>query len=291
MVIKINKLHFFVLSIIAILISFVFAMKSEKPNISTSGALTIKLPIVMYHHITDNKEKSGNYTVTADEFENDLKYIKDNGYTPITVNDLINFVYDGVPLEKNPIMLTFDDGFESFYVLAYPLLKKYNFKAVLSVIGYTSDKYSLIDDHNINYSNLNWSEIKEMSDSGLVEIQNHTYDLHENKANNRKGMLRLKNETAEEYENIIATDLLKLQHLIRTKTGKESKAIAYPFGAYTKLTSMIIRKLGFKCSLTCEERINTVKYGDIDSLYELGRYNRKSGITSEDFFGKIIKDG
>ena len=187
-------------------------------------------------------------------------------------------------------MITFDDGFESFYTLAFPLLKKYNFKAVLSIIGSASDRYSVINDHNINYSNLTWTEIKSMSDSGYIEIQNHTYDLHDNKENGRKGMLPLKSESDEKYTNILTQDLLKLQFLIKEKVGIEADAIAYPFGAYTKKTTEIVKDLGFRCSFTCEERINTISIGDMESLFELGRYNRQSGIKSKDFFSKMQKD-
>ena len=176
----------------------------------------------MYHHITENAKKSGAYTVTAKEFEDDLEYIKKEGFTPVNVKNLTDYVYAGIPLPQNPIMITFDDGFESFYTIAYPLLKNYNFKAVISVIGSASDKYSNIDDHNINYSNLTWEEIKAMSDSGYIEIQNHTYDLHGNKENSRKGMLAHKSESYDEYRNILTQDLLKLQFLIKEKVGTEA---------------------------------------------------------------------
>lgn len=288
MVIKLNKLHIFITALFAITLSFTFAMISEKRSVQVSSSPSAEVPIIMYHHITKNIQKSGKYTVTTDEFENDLKYLTSKGYTSVTVKDLTDFVYSGSSLPQKPIMITFDDGFESFYTLAYPLLKKYNFKAVLSIIGFESDKYSAINDHNINYSNLNWSEIKEMSDSGVVEIQNHTYNLHENQSDGRKGMLPLKNENEQEYINLLTNDLLKLQFLISDKLGTQADAIAYPFGAYTDATKEIIRNLGFRCSFTCEERVNVIKQNDAESLFELGRYNRKSGISSEKFFKKIF---
>lgn len=138
----------------------------------------IALPIIMYHGIIKDESRPGTYVVTADEFESDLKYLKENGYTTVVVQDLLDYVKKGTPLPKKPIMLTFDDGFYNNYVYAYPLLQSYGAKMVLSPVGSFTDAFTKSGDKHAAYSYLNWEDIKTMSDSGLVEIQNHTYDLH-----------------------------------------------------------------------------------------------------------------
>ena len=185
-------------------------------------------------------------------------------------------------------MITFDDGFESFYELCLPILKKYNIKAVLSVIGVQCEKYTDTDDHNIAYSNLNWEAVKKLSQSGYVEIGNHTYDLHHNEKGERKGMSRLPGESEEAYKKVIADDINKMQLLMKQRAQVVPKTVAYPYGAFNKLTTEIIKTKGFICSLTCEEKINVITKNSED-LYNLGRYNRPSGITSEEFFSPIIK--
>lgn len=289
MVVKINKLHIFSFFCVLILISFIFALSSEKAVVTTSSETSVKLPVVMYHHITTDDKKAGPYTVTTQEFENDLLYLKSKGYETVTIDDLLNYVNTGGALPQKPIMITFDDGFESFYGYAFPLLKEHNMKAVLSVIGYTVDKYSLIDEHNLDYSNLTWSQLKTVHASGLVEIGNHTYNLHDNEKGSRKGMSQIKGEDNFVYQGVVTNDLLKLQDLLFKNLGKSANVIAYPYGAYNKLTSEIIKDLGFTASFTCEERINTITKFKPECLYNLGRYNRYSGVSSSDFFDKIIE--
>ncbi len=288
MVIKIDKLHIFLLLSVLVITSFLFAI-SEKKTIETASTTTsAKLPIIMYHHVTEREDKAGIYTVTKEEFENDLIYIKSKGYTTITVNDLIRYINFESDLPNKSIMITFDDGFESFYSYVFPLLKEYDMRAVLSVIGYTVDKYSLIDDHNLNYSNLTWAQVKVLNDSSLVEIGNHTYNLHDIVTGGRKGMAKITNEDINEYQNILTNDLLRLQNLLLKNIGKKATVIAYPYGEYSEATTEIIKELGFSASFTCESRINTITKGNANCLYNLGRYNRPSGISSEDFFEDIM---
>ena len=188
-------------------------------------------------------------------------------------------------------MITFDDGFESFYILACPLLKERNMKSVVSVIGKITEKYSETEDHNINYSNLNFNQISELSSSGLVEIQNHSYDMHISAQGQRKGISKLDIETYDEYKKNLSNDLLTLQKILKLNCGITPQCVTYPYGAYSDETLEIIKKLGFKSTMLCEERINTIVQGDENSLYNLGRYNRPSGVSTEEFFSRIKKPG
>ncbi len=87
----------------------------------------IELPIIMYHSML--KDGSGKYIISPDTFEEDLQYLKDNGYTAIHMQDLLNYVNKGTALPEKPIMLTFDDGYYNNYLYAFPLAK--NTKAKL----------------------------------------------------------------------------------------------------------------------------------------------------------------
>lgn len=290
MVIKVNlKLitNLFVLVLVSISLFLHYETTSVIAEYNSTKTKT--LPIVMYHHITENKDRAGKYTVTTDEFRDDLAYLKKQGYTAVDTDMLINFVYYNKQLPEKPVMITFDDGFESFYVLAKPILEEYETKASVFVLGSLADKYSSTDDHNINYSYLNWEEIEKINESPLLEVNSHTYDLHYNVVGQRKGMKKLKNESMSDYKKIINDDLKKMNILLKTKTGKTPNALAYPYGIYSDDITVLAKKNGFKLTFTCEERINTVKQGNFDTLYNLGRFNRPSGISSQKFFSEILK--
>lgn len=288
MIIRLGKFEGFITLTLILILSFLVALSFEtKSATASANTKSVTVPIIMYHNITTNNAKAGKYTVTESEFCKDLEYIRKNGYEAITVEDLISYTNGKSTLPKKPIMITFDDGFESFYVIAYPVLKQMNMKAVVSIIGSVTEKYSSINDHNINYSNLTWSEINEMAESGLVEFQNHSYNMHRSEKGQRKGISKMPNESESEYRKALTEDLLKAQELFKVNCSLEPKAIAYPYGAKSKVTLEIIKKCGFECTLGCEEKVNIITVGNSDCLYDLGRFNRPSGIDTESFFNKL----
>ena len=126
-------------------------------------------------------------------------------------------------LPKNPILLTFDDGAYNNYLYAFPLAKKYNAKFVFSPIGKEADRYEKNKDENPGYSHANWEKIIEMSKSGLVEIQNHTYNMHGSKKP-RIGCTKAQNENDEKYKEVLTEDLLKEQKLIASLVMVTSKS-------------------------------------------------------------------
>lgn len=245
----------------------------------------IEVPIIMYHSVLKDSKYWGKYVVSPDTFENDLKYLCDNGYTTIVVQDLLNYVEQGVPLPEKPVMLTFDDGYYNNYLYVYPLLKQYNCRAVISVIGVYSEKFSETEDFSPFYSHLSWDQIREMSQSGLVEIQNHSYDLHKNTAH--LGAKKIRGETNAAYSARLSEDVGKLQSLLKEKTGIEPTAFTYPFGAVSDASVQILKQAGFRATLSCEEKVNRITR-DPDCLYRLNRFLRPSGKSSDEFFLKIL---
>lgn len=288
MIIRLGKFEAVIVLAVIVTISFAFAVSFERKASTVSTDIeAVSLPIIMYHNITESNAKAGKYTVTVEEFKADLEYIKEKGYSTVTVAEVTDYVNGKNILPDKPIMITFDDGFESFYTLGYPLLKQFGMKAVVSVIGSVTDKYSQINDHNINYSNLTWAEINEMHKNGLVEFQNHSYNMHASKNGQRKGISKMNGESEAVYRKALTEDLEKAQELFNNNCGFEPTAVAYPYGAKSKTTLDIIKDCGFVCTLGCEEKTNIITVRDIECLYNLGRYNRPSGIKTESFFEKL----
>lgn len=246
----------------------------------------IELPIIMYHSVLKDEKLQGKYVVSPNELESDVKYLKENGFTTIVFKDLIDYVYNGKPLPEKPIILTFDDGYYNNYCYAFEIMKKYDCKMVLSVIGYYTDKFTDANEENPSYGHVTWGNIKEMIDSGYVEIQNHTYNLHES-SGKRMGIQKISGESEEQYRNVITEDIMRLEGKFNEKLNYSSTAFVYPFGAVSNESDGILKGLGFKATVTCEEKINIIT-DDNDCLYGLGRFIRESGISSENFFSKVV---
>lgn len=247
----------------------------------------VEVPVVMYHSVLKDEKYHGKYVISPAEFENDLQYLKSHGYTTILIQDLIEYTKGG-ELPEKPVLLTFDDGYYNNYLYAFELAKRYQCKFVISPIVYYTDQYSESQEkESAYYSHATWEELKEMVNSGLVEVQNHSYNLHQGQGK-VIGVKQLPGEREDQYEKRLSEDLLTAQQEIEKNIGTLPTTMVYPFGAVSKATPGIVKKLGFLASLSCEEKISRVTR-DPNSLYDLGRFLRVSGGTSTDFFQKRVK--
>lgn len=290
MVVRLNKLHALILVFCFLCVSFFFAVKAEKkPSPAAADVQGRDLPVVMYHHITEKPNRAGKYVIIANELRRDLEKIQQSGYVTVTVRDLLDYVDGKKELPEKIIMLTFDDGFESVRELAWPLLKEKQMCAEIFAVGSITETYSQNHDRNVNYAYLNWDDLRELDESAEFEVHNHTYDMHGTNNKGRKGLSRKRGESPIDYEEALKDDLTRMQQLLKTCSGVESLAIAYPYGSYSNETLGIVKSLGFKASLVCEERINKIIPGDRNCLFDLGRYNRPSGASTDAFFEKLLK--
>lgn len=264
----------------------VTSQNSEGGNGSDKN--TVDVPILMYHGLTDTQSRVNDYYIPAAAFENDLKYLKEHGYTTITMTELIGFVYDKtgtVTLPEKPVILTFDDGFLNNHTFATPALEKYAMKAVISVIGSAAEEMSQTKYKNKASCAASWSQIQEMADTGLWEIQNHTYDYHDIK-NGRKGASRMAGEEEAAYEKRLKSDLTLLQNQLKETVGIAPNTFTWPFGAYTEDCRDMLKALGFKATLSCAWGVNHIRKGDTEGLYLLKRNIRKPGVD----IGSCLKE-
>lgn len=168
------------------------------------------VPILYYHAVNDTIEGMAELFVSPKEFEKQMEYLKQNNYTVIGFEDLAH-----VDAVQNPVIITFDDGYEDNYTYAYPVLKKYGFKATIFVVG----------DIIGNPSILNRNQMTEMKD--LISFQGHTM-THQN-------LTKLKPEEIE-------WELTESNKQIEAITGKTVHSFAYPEGHYNKQVLDIVKK-------------------------------------------------
>ncbi len=238
------------------------------------------VPILMYHAVSQDKSRQGRFCISPEELENDLKTLRDEGYESVLLSDLAAFVRDGVELPERPVVLSFDDGNFSDYHYVFPLLKEYGMKAVLSIMGTLTDQYSEDGRTDINYPNLTWTQIGEMLQTGVVEIQNHGYDMHRG-----VGCAQKWGESDEVYRERLTKDLDRMQQRTLEMTGVESRFFTYPFGAISDISDQVMEELGFWGSMSCREGLNVLD--GPEDLFRLKRMVRPHGMSSWRLLKKI----
>lgn len=237
------------------------ASPSNQPYFDgVSAKVPIRVPILTYHYIgtnpnPDDKKRTA-VSVTNENFEAQLTYLKDNAFTPIKLTTLYD-IYDGlVASPAKPVVLTFDDGYMDFYYNAFPILKKFNVPAVSFIpTGLMNQGYYLT-----------WEQIREMAGSELIEFEDHTV--------NHKDLRKL---TYEEIQAELTTSRTKLQ----SETGQTILFFAYPYGYYNKTVVTAARDAGFIGGITTNAGISTGK-----SL-TIPRLNVNGYTTLEGFIEKV----
>lgn len=248
----------------------------------------ILLPVAMYHSVTDLGESPGEYVISPEMLEHDLQYLKERGYETVTISDLLAYVENGSPLPEKPVMLTFDDGYYNNYCHAYPLLKQYGMRAVLSPVGKLVQQYSEAEDiqGHESWSYCTGTELQEMTASGVIEIQNHSYDFHD--LQTRRGCLPVQGEDTSAYQELFFQDTRQAQKLFASLGIAEPVCYTYPFGARNTQTDALVEQCGFSASLSCEEGIACI-VRDPDCLKNIRRYNRDGRLNSEQFWQKLLE--
>lgn len=256
--------------------------------LAPSDPSTVPLPVVMYHHILESPSRLGDYVISPDQFESDLQFLASHGYQTVTPADVLAFIENGTPLPEKCVMLTFDDGYESTYTYAFPLLQKYGMTAIISIIGVHTERFSNPEEpRHINYSHVSWDQLREMTESGVFTIGNHTMDLHNDGTNGkRKGIGALTGESASAYSSAISADLSTLNRRIEEELGTSPVVFTYPFGTLCDFAKPVLTDLGFSILLTCEEKVNTLKPNQ-ELPIALKRFNRAHRYDSAAFFKKL----
>ena len=231
------------------------------------------LPILMYHDVSD--VKPGKDTVTPSELRSDLIWLREQGYSPVTMARVIAWVDEGTPLPDKPIVLSFDDGYLSAFDRVLPLLRELEMPMVLSVIAKSADEFSAYRPGRGRFAHATWDQLRALAGSGLTELQNHSYDLHRADGGIR-GCDRLPGESRGAYGERLAADALQAQERIWTETGCLPSVFTYPYGRYSEESEELLAELGFRATFTCDFGVNLLER-DADCLFGLRRICRSHG--------------
>lgn len=244
----------------------------------------IPVPILMYHSILKDSAQAGKYVLSPEVLQQDLQYLQKNGYTAITVSDLIAYVQNAAPLPEKPVMITFDDGYFNNYLYVMPLLEEFHMKAVISIIGSQTALFTENGQENAYWSHVSTEHLRQMAASGVFEIQNHSWDLHT--YGQRHGCVRIRGEDTQAYAQMLQNDTERVQTLLTEAGLPTPQCYTYPFGSFSEESEQLLQRMGFQCTLGCEEGMNYITQ-DPNCLFLLKRWNRPSGISTERFMQKM----
>ena len=245
--------------------------------------LTAKVPVLMYHHLSDGEQNSA--TITPASFRAHMEALSAAGYQTVSLAELRAWVYEGAALPEKPVLITFDDGYESNCELAFPVLKEYGMKAAIFVIGSSMGKDTYKDTGAAIHPHFSAAQAQEMAASGLIEIQSHTYDMHQSAALEagaaRENMQPLAGETEAQFIEAMRADFGKNRALLEDMTGSAPFALAYPEGVYSELTQAVAVEEGISVTLTSDPGVNTLVRGLPQSLLGPHRFGVSEGVSAE----------
>lgn len=248
------------------------------------------MPIFLYHSVKPELEEGDNpsMVVTMENFEKDLKYLRDNGYTSIDLQTLIA-AYENprMKLPKKPFVITFDDGYLNNYEYAYPLLKEYTTKASIFTIVWSVGRDKFILNEKPITPHFTWEQGKEMLESGVIELGSHTFDMHspagisygyENPCG--FGLEPMEGESQEDYYERIYNDIESSKILMEENLGEKVETFAYPYGIYNDTVIQVLKDLGFKLAFITESSEKN------KSIFEIKRISISNGIRISDVLKK-----
>lgn len=249
-----------------------------------------QVPILLYHHLDPDESSQNSLIVSPDKFKSDMLALKQAGYEAVFMQDLIDYVDGKKELPEKPVVITLDDGYLSNYQYAYPVLKELGMKGTISAIGWSMGR----DAHRIEgksfFPHFGWQQAREMVRSGVIEIQNHSYDMHEmgeENSDKRLGVLQKKDEPSGIYAKNLQEDALRQKRDLQKHLGIKVNVFTYPMGYYSLLSEQILSDAGYRATLTTDPGVSRIVKGSPGSLFGLKRINAGSEVPSQELVRQI----
>lgn len=219
-----------------------------------SQCLTNDVLVLMYHKLSYDESQWGDFCMSPKQFEEELVNLKKENYVFYTASELM----EAKPQPgKRIVVITFDDGYESDYIYALPILKRHNAKATFFVIGHVIGDTGYMTE----------TQLKSLSAEECAEIGNHTYSLHE-----KSPEYVTKLYSSLKYADIIEQDFSINSEFIEKITGKKVTAVSYPYGIWSDAVDLKLKWNGLSVSFNSDNKVS--KLTEIKK--PLGRINKAS---------------
>ncbi|MGZ4999403.1 MAG: poly-beta-1,6-N-acetyl-D-glucosamine N-deacetylase PgaB, partial [Methylomonas sp.] len=238
-------------------------------SVSLAKTASPSFLILNYHDILEQEEKVPPFdriAVNKQHLDEHFAWLKKNNYHVISIQDLLDAQKGEKPLPDKAVMLAFDDGFLSFYTRAMPLLKKYQYPATLAVVGTWLEQQGVPGTKPL----MTPAQIREVMNTGLVEIASHSYDLHHGIPANPQGneqsavTSRMYSAEYDEYENDetyrkrIFQEVDKSSEQLFQMLGKRPRVMVWPYGEYNAIALEAAKRAGMHLTMGLKDGANTL---------------------------------
>ncbi|KAF1031220.1 MAG: Poly-beta-1,6-N-acetyl-D-glucosamine N-deacetylase [Pseudomonas sp.] len=230
---------------------------------------------IAYHDIEDRDPDQAVVAVRTERLIEQLAWLRENGYQPVSVDQILASRSGGPELPAKAIMLSFDDGYASFYTRVMPILRAYNWHALLAPVGSWVDTplgqpVDFAGTPRPRSEFLTWQQVREVARSGLVEIAAHTDANHKGVLANPQGNLQPaattwrfdpatgRYETEAQFEARMRTDVAAISNKIRAVTGKAPRVWVWPYGAADGTSLAVVGAQGYQMALTLEDGLDNL---------------------------------
>jgi len=231
------------------------------------------IPILMYHRVVPDESQGGVHGthVTTAQFDDHMRILKEKGYEVITFRDYTKYKFKHrFDRGRKQVMITFDDGYEDNYTYAFPILKKYGFRAVIYLVSHlTYNKWDVDNIHNPEkeFYMMNRGQIKEMQEYG-IEFGGHT-----------KTHVKLSRVDPEEAR----VEIVESTEILEELLGEKMISFAYPYGDLNDRVKQIVEETGYKFGVATDS--GSVCFSD--DLFQIRRIGIFPNITNLGFKRKI----
>jgi len=244
-----------------------------------------KVVVLMYHSVREDYKYD--HCINKEVFLSHMNMLEKSGFNVITLDTFLDFMAGKGQVPDNAVLITFDDGYEDFYKLAYPVLKDKNLSATMFMIT------STIGDKTGWNPKIDQTQMQEMVEHNIY-FQSHTHDAHKyiQGSNGKEDaflVTRAYNkenypETFEEYYDRVYQDLAKSKEVLDELLGQDTKALAVPYGRFTPTVKEIAAAAGFEYNFTIKPGVVSQKTDKMS----LPRINAGYSSISDDELKNII---
>jgi biofilm PGA synthesis lipoprotein PgaB len=257
------------------------ALDSRRPAVEAGRAVRAgdawpanAFAVICFHDVQDEPlARPDLFTVSTRDLTVDFAWLREHDYHVVSLEEIIAARRDHTPLPPRAVLLSFDDGLESAYTRAYPLLKAFHYPAIIGLVGsWLSDAGPTVryGDTEVPRSDfLSAAQIREMARSGLIEFGSHTYELHRGIVANpqqnlepaavarRFDLATGQYESSDAYATRVREDLARNSAAILRLTGTRPRVVVWPYGAHNHQADEIAGELGMPYGLTLQLDLNT----------------------------------